>query len=269
MKIKRHNRAFTLIELLVVVAIIAILIAILLPSLGRAKENAKKAACGANLRSLGQAAAVYASEWEGNLPPEFHRGTENYVPSYSYNARESSANQANAKPWGFALLNISGTVKDTRAFYCPAQTVSGWNLASNAYKQWTWPDGTLRPGTVPVRIGYMYQVHSTQNPKRGGTGQPLVSPGKIAFPAGSFTAAAYSKVTNFPQTLVLGADILYDKNTIPHGRNDTVNVVFIDGHVGSATDPWVKTMYSGNGSGLGTSWSRMQQALDHIENEAR
>lgn len=61
------SRAFTLIELLVVVAIIALLIAILLPALGRARELSNRAYCAANLRGVVQAMNIYAAE-NGTFP---------------------------------------------------------------------------------------------------------------------------------------------------------------------------------------------------------
>ncbi len=61
------NRAFTLIELLVVVAILVLLIAILLPSLSRAREQSRSAACLSNMRSLGLAVQMYAMNNKGFL----------------------------------------------------------------------------------------------------------------------------------------------------------------------------------------------------------
>jgi prepilin-type N-terminal cleavage/methylation domain-containing protein len=60
--------AFTLIELLVVIAIIAILAAILLPTLQMAKEVAKIAVCTNNMKQHGYAYTMYASDWDSWLP---------------------------------------------------------------------------------------------------------------------------------------------------------------------------------------------------------
>jgi prepilin-type N-terminal cleavage/methylation domain-containing protein/prepilin-type processing-associated H-X9-DG protein len=80
------RRAFTLIELLVVIAIIAMLIGILLPALGKARDAGRSAACLANLRSLAQATHLYAQDYEGRAPASTH-----------------SAFAEGRRPWAFAL----------------------------------------------------------------------------------------------------------------------------------------------------------------------
>jgi prepilin-type N-terminal cleavage/methylation domain-containing protein/prepilin-type processing-associated H-X9-DG protein len=65
----RHRKAaFTLVELLVVIGIIALLISILLPALGRAREAANAVKCSSNLHSIGQGIAIYIDEYKGAIP---------------------------------------------------------------------------------------------------------------------------------------------------------------------------------------------------------
>jgi len=61
-------RAFTLIELLVVISVVALLMAMLLPALGRARNQARAVSCQANLRQWGVALNLYAQDNEGHLP---------------------------------------------------------------------------------------------------------------------------------------------------------------------------------------------------------
>ncbi len=65
----RRSRGFTLIELLVVVAIIALLIAILLPSLGRARDTAKTVRCSSNLKQLYIGITLYESQNDSVFMP--------------------------------------------------------------------------------------------------------------------------------------------------------------------------------------------------------
>ena len=63
-----NKKAFTLIELLVVISIIALLLAILMPSLQAAREQARSVVCKANLKQLGLAFFMYAEDWK-KYPP--------------------------------------------------------------------------------------------------------------------------------------------------------------------------------------------------------
>ena len=79
-------RGFTLIELLVVISIIALLIAMLLPSLERARKAAETVLCANNLKQIGIAVLNYESQY-GHLPPAAYRlNFGGYPDGYSLHA---------------------------------------------------------------------------------------------------------------------------------------------------------------------------------------
>jgi prepilin-type N-terminal cleavage/methylation domain-containing protein/prepilin-type processing-associated H-X9-DG protein len=63
------RKAFTLIELLVVISIIALLVALMLPALGKAREQAKFTVCASRQHQIGLAEAIYASDYKGHITP--------------------------------------------------------------------------------------------------------------------------------------------------------------------------------------------------------
>jgi prepilin-type processing-associated H-X9-DG protein len=98
------SRAFTLVELVVVVGVIGLLVALLLPAMGRARAQAQRLKCASNLRSIGQAMTSYVQQF-------------GYYPVYRLN--DSSTTLLNIAIWPAQLRLFMGGGEET--FYCPAQ----------------------------------------------------------------------------------------------------------------------------------------------------
>ena len=149
----RHKRAFTLVELLVVIAIIALLVSILTPSLGKAREQARRAVCLSHLRSIGLALHVYSTENNDWLVMGDCR-----EPWAAWSRpTESAAGGALPAPYGPVNLGrlISSDVlpvpgNDDHVFFCPSIRPNSADISYKAFEQ-----GWNNPSEQAV-IGYTY-----------------------------------------------------------------------------------------------------------------
>jgi len=108
MTANRRAAAFTLIELLVVIAIIALLMSILMPALGRSREHARQAKCGANLRMLGVAFHNYAG------------GNQDFTCSGSFDPEVSNGRDGPVDRVGWIADLVNGQLATPAAQLCPS-----------------------------------------------------------------------------------------------------------------------------------------------------
>ena len=122
MRRRRPRQGFTLVELLGGVGIIALLIAILLPSLNRSREQARRVQCAAQLREIAAAAAMYANQYKGWLPASSQRGAPqphdwvHWLPAPAHGGADESA-----------LAPFLGRPLNEQVLRCPSDDVSAHN----------------------------------------------------------------------------------------------------------------------------------------------
>lgn len=93
------RRAFTLVELLVVIGIIAILIAILLPAISRARDQANATACASNLRQIGLLVKMYQEEFRGSFPYSRYIAGNASVSATADSGDDGALNRATVTWW--------------------------------------------------------------------------------------------------------------------------------------------------------------------------
>ncbi|QOV91434.1 hypothetical protein [Humisphaera borealis] len=139
-----RNRGLALVELLVVVGIVAVLLGLLLPVLGRARESGRRAVCLSNLRQVGQVVQMYGQNNAGRVPIGYRAGFKQFNSMvYSGTAQKFCL---------FGVLYMNKKMDPPQAFFCPSNEDPQSNLGSELNP---WP-----PKAEPTRnvfAGYAFR----------------------------------------------------------------------------------------------------------------
>jgi prepilin-type N-terminal cleavage/methylation domain-containing protein len=272
----KRKKGFTLIELLVVISVIAVLMAILVPVLGRAREFAKRTICASNLKQIGIAVSAYSADtdflpfyggwdfsWRSpfNVPNDKKSPQDELHPYAVYRADKDPwwgpTSAGPPYPMKLACLYARGYIGDGKVFYCPSNRDPAYTyrsytkpLSPNTSNEWgTLPQAINEGGNQWVRVGYSYYPID-ETLKAPPVGMVMVH--GIYVPR--YTARRFSLLHRRNPYVTDG---LWEITNLSHktgiksladgterAANPGINALFKDGHVRFVKDE--KVVYQGN-----------------------
>lgn len=254
-----RKKGFTLIELLVVISIIAMLLAVLIPSMNKAKETAKRVICSNGKKQIALGIGAYAPDYDGFLPwaggydpmyPATNKKNKADTDGYPYDsdrhpyiafrggAGDEEWMDVNGKaiPMRLGCLFVRGVIKDARVFYCPATPATRKSYLHDSYIDPFLPDNTSREwGTLPQK----FNVGSNQWVRVGVTWFPVdLAVKRLSTPekAPMWTARKFERLESripFCSDRIWNTTAQKGMSELDHNQGSIygLNVVFKDGHV--------------------------------------
>jgi prepilin-type N-terminal cleavage/methylation domain-containing protein len=254
---QRSSRAFTLVELLVVIGIIALLVSILLPTLGRARESAKRTQCLSNLRTIHQMLVMYSLSYKDMVPLGYRAtgttaATAAKQNDYFITQRSTTPDQGtvNARYVSLGLLYGAGFIKEGEgeAFYCPSFTDF-----NHQYNQPTnpWPPTNIPTTEVGIRTTYSVRpydvIWTTEGPfypqKKAGGEAPFPKLSRLKNEA--IISDITSSATRLTIAHVKGVNVLYANGGAHWVGRDVIDddLNSLQGAFNSSKDPIVDDLW--------------------------
>jgi prepilin-type N-terminal cleavage/methylation domain-containing protein/prepilin-type processing-associated H-X9-DG protein len=229
----RPKHAFTLIELLVVISVISLLVSILLPALGKAREASRRASCLANVRGQVQAMYIYAADHKSLLPdnggPAFHQRTIDTPGAFN--------DATNPHPAGIGSLLFGNYLTSMKAGFCSGDngapnSISYLRALALGYNNLGTFRNAVRAGTVDVK--FSYAVRTMRWARTGDYPALLMG---VSATAGDRYIYSYDRgvLAKFPAAS-LASDTFVQlatgsgQNYIRYFHREGLNVAFADGH---------------------------------------
>ncbi len=221
MKVSRnrgeHWRAFTLVELLVVIGIIAVLISILLPTMNKARESAKRTACLSNLRQIHQMFVMYSIAYKDQIP----LGTLSSAPQDNMKVHTDKT----YPPLG-CLYHARMSGVDGRVFYCPADAGLGYQYDDGSQSNAWLPDAAT--GTIRTSYGIRY-IDANGFPLFWAASSPYLPVTRpYPNPSPSVAYAPFPKLSKM-KNLALASDLFSTPDRVNGMHKAGVNVVYANG----------------------------------------
>ena len=219
----KKKSTFTLIELLVVIAIIAILAAMLLPALSKARERARNASCINNLKQIGTGAFMYAERSRDRLP---------YVGSSGGVVYDTSTDAYS--PWWFALNDY---VSNEKSFICPADTTKLCDSAASTGGHLAITGTTAPRPYTAFTEGLSYAINANNGVSSSGASAAFMMLSKAYRPSktvlvgdsGSKADATDPGGSSFMTSLTPTVSEAQNRVSARHGNG--MNIAMADGHV--------------------------------------
>lgn len=227
----RRVRGFTLVELLVVIGIITLLVGIIVPSLARARDLAKREACRSTLKGLGQAMHSYATAYSNYLPTFADGSNSSDTVGLNRTQENPGDSRSNTRGW---WLMVRGNFCQRENFICDAdQDVDNEQRATS--ELWDFP-------TVGGRTPLSYSLQRTKIGPSGGVRTTRGDASGLVVAADRNGLYKYSSTSKTKAVVTRDGDVpldddkLMEANSKNHAREGQ-NCLRLDGSVQWAQTP--------------------------------